>query len=203
MHKSLQEFCVAQAIVSEVQDHVRAALIAPAQLEATIESLNRLDPDDSSNSRSLVLHTKTSRKAVDGRAREPPEIVALLRLAESSGRSDESVSVQRRAASLARLMESLQRAALGTIDLAHEEAVRDFLLDALLSNALFASTLKAVLCLCALGESIHGGLLRAVGDNIAAAISLPLPRRDGETALHIALAEVGPRNLEGSDRGGS
>jgi ankyrin repeat protein len=197
-HKTLQEFNVAHATYATVISAIGVTLLSPSLLAKIGTSLSELSALNTSatgtgdaQTDEAVLLEKTEVIGVPGIG----ELTRLL------GTVAHVLSIRTKecrmwARGFTKLRAVLATSVLSTLEFRQEEAVCDFLVDVLLADFDFLQKLSAVFAFCALGARFHGHELERVGCNVAALVTLPLPKRDGGSVLHVAASEGNLRVLK-------
>ena len=146
LHKTLQEYHVSHAIVATVERGVRNAMLRPSEIINVASQIAKLP--DFTYDRHGYLTEADLEKATGG----------FLAEGTDNGSRD-GPTARQIGRPIMRLCRALASSPLQTLELAAEEAARDFLADVFLENLVFARGLEALLA-DALGE------LRGVGQGV-------------------------------------
>ena len=173
IHKSVLEFLVAKAVRDDL---MRCVKLPSIHLETLIAVLKR------QRSAAAELQGETLEQSVADAMKE--------RKGAASGDAGPGGAELRRIANSVKAMtEELRKGGVGKLDLAAEEAVRDFVMDCLQAEPVFCTALEVVWGVCD-AVVLHGpsikGELKTVQENIAAVLTLPNSKRNQGNALHVA-----------------
>jgi ankyrin repeat protein len=170
IHKSVLEFLAAKFVRDDLLRCVTLPSIDPETLVAVLKK-QRSAAADATLEQSLAEVMKERKGAASGDA--GPGGAELRRIANS----------------VQAMAEELRKGGVGKLDLAAEEAVRDFVMDCLQAEPVFCTALEVVWGVCD-AVVLHGpsikGELKTVQENIAAVLTLPNSKRNQGNALHVA-----------------
>ena len=135
VHKSLQEYNVAHAIVATVLGSVHVSGLTPADLVEFARVW--MQEGARADTRQGDAHTDTL---------EASRVLRKCGFNKGTGEDGEpdGATVRRQARGMARLRDQLAASGLQRLELGEEEAVRDFLVDMLLQDLRFALSLEAL-----------------------------------------------------------
>ena len=184
-HKSILEFLVAKQVRDDIIMSVKRATSSSLSLFRLSKILDGL-PADANDERSdnTTKQADSNLGAIDIAWLES-QLKSLTELALKSKGSE-----ARRVAKVLRdLVKDVAESAITSIDLEEEEAVRDFLIDALLDDVQFCSAFKVVARLCRLNW-LHGGVLSGLAyDNILVACTSKSHKHGDANLLRVASAQ--------------
>ena len=168
IHKSVLEFLVAAAVKDDLLICVKAPNLDLASLLLILESLG--------SGKSLEVCVEQELQARSN--------------VENEGAKPAAAVVRRIVAATHTLVAELAHGSFGTLDLAQEEAVRDFIVDTMQSDPEVCTALEVAVAVC-VAQSLHGdaevsGRLRTVHENIVAVVARGNIKRRSGNALHVA-----------------